>query len=261
MRALLASPVEEVTPATTLTAFVLVVASVVVLLPALIICGICEESRPAAPPSRAAGNHHGGSGQQVTASSSIPVAVAPPATAAGPTLHETEASAFDQQPRQTGMRGFSIFSQCSFALVWFCLSHSNARVAQGKWMFATIAFTSSWVQGCESSADAHCRKKIARSESLLFVCSSSAASGQLPTSDRACFESDLGCYEGCHQAGKKDRQIICQVGCHNWKFYDVSISFFLSSFSGYHMAVFLVLCQAPCQDIFSKMPMNFPHAY
>ena len=142
MRALLASPVEDVTPATTLTAVVLVVASVVVLLPALVICGMCEESTPA-PPSRVAGTQHGGNGQQATASSSIPVAVAPQAAAAGPTLHETEASAFDQQPRQTGVRGFRYI--CLWLLFWcgFFFAHSNVCVALAKWMFTTMAFTSS----------------------------------------------------------------------------------------------------------------------
>lgn len=105
MRALLAiSSVDEVSPATATTAVVLAIVSMAVLVPAMIICGICEESKPhAAPTKNPVLNHNQGvSGKQSTASSGIPTAAAAHVTAPDATLHQPQASAFDQQPRPTG---------------------------------------------------------------------------------------------------------------------------------------------------------------
>lgn len=105
MRALLAiSSVDEVSPATATTAVVLAIVSIAVLVPAMIICGMCEESKPhAAPVKNPVLNHNQGvSGKQSTASSGIPIAAAAHVPAPDVTLHQPQASAFDQQPRPTG---------------------------------------------------------------------------------------------------------------------------------------------------------------
>lgn len=103
MRGLLAvAAAEEVTPATATATVVLAAVSMAVIVPAIIICGLCEEPKPRPPPSKRPGVYEGVSGKQSTASSSIPIADTVPAPAPGPTLHPTEASVFDSQPRPTG---------------------------------------------------------------------------------------------------------------------------------------------------------------
>lgn len=106
MRGLLVVAVaEEVTPVTATAAVVLVVISMAALVPAMIICGFCEEPKPGPSPSTRPGVDEGVNGRQST-DGRIPIADTVPASAPGPTLHPTGVSVFDKQPRPTGAMCF-----------------------------------------------------------------------------------------------------------------------------------------------------------